>query len=62
MVKHQVNIGDMESLDCQCFKPPFRDNDFKSIMIGIDKTKGCFAEVTYEECVRCGNFMVALLL
>jgi len=45
----------MKKRQCQCFKPPFNYNDFKSTSIGIDKTNGRFGEVTIETCIKCSH-------
>lgn len=46
----------MKSTQCTCFKPPFKYTEFKSTVIGIDKTEGRFADVTCDECLSCGSF------
>lgn len=58
VVKHQTNIGNMKNSQCPCFKPPFNQNDFKSTVIGIDKTDGRFADITCDECLICGELWI----
>jgi hypothetical protein len=40
---------------CRCYSPPFRQNDFLSTPLGIDKTNGRFGEVSVETCAHCGK-------
>ena len=41
--------------DCRCMKPPFHHQDYTSRAIGVDATKGRFAEVSLETCKSCGS-------
>jgi hypothetical protein len=40
---------------CRCMTPPFDYQDFDSVTIGVDETRGRFGEVSVETCKACRN-------
>jgi len=40
---------------CRCNTPPIDHRDFESRELGIDETRGRFAEVGIERCRHCGQ-------
>lgn len=40
---------------CTCLTPPFHSTAFKSTVVGVDETRGRFAEVSVGTCKRCGR-------
>ena len=48
--------------ECRCMNPPFHFFDYDSQLIGVDKTKGRFGEVTVDTCTACGRKWLHYLL
>ncbi len=40
---------------CHCLTPPFRYTDFERKSLGVDQTKGRFAEVSVDTCRACAQ-------
>lgn len=45
----------MSGCECSCGEPPFAGAEFESRSVGVDETAGRFADVSVEQCKRCGQ-------
>lgn len=45
----------MAAEDCTCFEPESWRDDFEKTMLGVDRTKGRFGEVSIDRCRQCGR-------
>ncbi len=41
--------------ECLCMTPPFNYQNFDTVSLGVDETKGRNGEVTVETCKACGS-------
>ena len=41
--------------ECRCMTPPFNYQDFETMPLGVDMTKGRYGDVTVETCRACGS-------
>lgn len=41
--------------DCHCMAPPIDYRDYDSEEIGVDTTRGRFAEISLDRCKQCGR-------